>query len=94
MSLTAQTIPFAGGNDSARVIFGLSMAKQAKGLVDGEIPWIITSAFYDAINVSDFYAIHAEYDGYILEAENNYVAIYYGDNPDEAMDGRFKYCCL
>ena len=86
MSLTAQTIPFAGGNDSARVIFGLSMAKQAKGLVDGEIPWIITSAFYDAINVSDFYAIHAEYDGYILEAENNYVAIYYGDKPDEAMD--------
>lgn len=84
MSLTAQTIPFAGGDDSARVIFGLSMAKQAKGLVDGEIPWVITSAFYDALTVSDFYAIHAEKDGYVLEAENNYILMYYGDDPNQA----------
>lgn len=80
MSMTAQTIPFAGGDDSARVIFELSMAKQAKGLVDGEEPWVTTSAFYDVLKTSDFYAIHAEKDGTVIEAKDTFVAVIYDED--------------
>lgn len=86
MSLTAQTIPFAGGDDSARVIFGLSMAKQAKGLVDGEEPWITTSAFYDVLQMSDFYAIHAEKDGVVVEVTDTFVAMLYDDDKVDGED--------
>lgn len=78
-SMTAQTIPFAGADDSARVIFGLSMAKQAKGQVDGQIPLVNTNAFYDLPRTSDYYMIHAEKDGIVQEVSNDFVAVLYDD---------------
>ena len=93
MSMTAQTIPFAGGNDSARVIFGLGMAKQAKGQVDGQAPLIITNAFYNLPMTSDFYMLHAEKDGVVREVANDYVVVAYDDeitSPDD-MDNVRMY---
>lgn len=85
----ATTIPFQGADDSARVIFGLSMAKQAKGLVKGDIPRIITSGFRDIPRISPYYMIQAEYDGVVLEARGGTVVMQY-DNIPEPKVYRFK----
>ncbi|MBQ2885847.1 MAG: hypothetical protein IJE43_19150 [Alphaproteobacteria bacterium] len=85
-SMTARSIPYAGGNDSARVIFGLSMAKQAKGEVDGQKPGVVTSAFYDVLLTSDFYSLHAEKDGEVLEVANNYITVLYDADGTEETD--------
>ena len=76
-SLTATTIPFQGADDSARVVFGLSMCKQAKALVNPEVPIVMTSAFSSIPRQSPFYMIHAEDDGIILEASSGSILMKY-----------------
>lgn len=87
-SLTATSIPFQGANDAARVIFGLSMAKQAKGLVEPEVPRVLTSAFIDAPRKSDYYMLMAEGEGTVVEASVGYIAILYDNG--EIKDYKYR----
>lgn len=81
-SLTAATIPFEGADDTTRVTFELSMCKQAKGLLDPEVPLVITSAFLDAPMVSQYFMVVAEYDGVVEEASAGYIRMYYPEIGD------------
>lgn len=74
---TATTIPFQGANDSARVVFGLSMCKQAKGLLNPEVPIVITEAFKTIPRISPYYMVQAEYDGEVIEARPGSVTMFY-----------------
>ena len=76
-SLAATTVPFQGANDAARVTFGLSMCKQAKGLLNPEVPYVLTSAFYDAPRVSPYFMVQAEYDGIVDEVSASAVSVKY-----------------
>lgn len=81
-SLTISTVPFEGADDAARLTYETSMCKQAKALVKADIPYVSTSAFYDAPNISPYFRIQAEYDGVIKSAYNGGVSILY-DGFDE-----------
>lgn len=76
------TVPFEGADDAARLTYETSMCKQAKALVKSDIPYVSTSAFYDAPNISPYFRIQAEYDGVIKSAYNGGVSILY-DGFDE-----------
>lgn len=77
--LPATTIPFQGANDAARVIFGIGMAKQAKGLLNGEIPIVSTSGFRKIPRKSTYYMICAEYDGEVADVTSGSVTMYYDE---------------
>lgn len=81
-SLVATTIPFQGADDSARVVFETSMCKQAKGLLNSEIPIVGTSAFYDTPYLSSYYMIFAEGEGTVQEVLHSMVVVEY-ENGDE-----------
>lgn len=74
---TATTIPFQGADDSARVVFGLSMCKQAKGLLNPDVPIVMTEAFRNIPRKSPYYMVQAEYDGEVAEAKPGMVTVYY-----------------
>lgn len=75
--IVAITVPFQGADDSARIIFGLSMAKQAKPCHRAEIPIIMTSAYYNIPRKSPYFMVQAEYDGIVIEAYDTCVAVEY-----------------
>ena len=77
ISLACSTIPFQGADDSARVTFEISMAKQAKGLLNPEVPIVLTSAFLDIPRQSPYFMIQAEYDGEIIDIVNGMITVYY-----------------
>lgn len=83
ISLACSIIPFMGADDSARVTFEISMSKQAKALLYAEIPYVLTSAYYDVPRKSPHFMIHAEYNGVVLEAKNTFLVVKYDgiDNP-------------
>ena len=89
LGLVAQTVPFVGADDSTRVSFETSMAKQAKLIVDGDVPLVITSAFVDVPRENTFYQINAEADGEILEVDNEAIIVKY-DNKAEPVSYRFR----
>ncbi len=80
--LVATTIPFQGANDSARVIFGLSMAKQAKPCHRSEVPIVMTSAFYNIPRKSPYFMVQAEYDGVVEEVFPSMITVYYHELND------------
>lgn len=82
LSQAATTVPFIGSDDAARVTFGLSMCKQAKGLLKPEVPLVLTSAFYDIPRKSPFYMINAEYDGIVEDIVNGRITVYYPELND------------
>lgn len=81
-SLTISTVPFEGANDAARLTFETSMCKQAKALVKGDIPYVSTSAFEDALNVSPYFRIQAEHDGVVVDTTNGFISVQYDGCPD------------
>lgn len=76
-SYTCTTVPFAGSDDSARLSFGTSMVKQAKGLVEANIPRVCTTGFLNICNKNTFYKIFAEDDGKVLGISNVSVTVRY-----------------
>lgn len=86
--LPATTIPFQGANDAARVIFGIGMAKQAKGLVDAEIPIVGTSGFKRIPRKSTYYMICAEYDGEVEDVTDGSILMYY---PEVNIHRSYEY---
>lgn len=72
--------PFVGANDAARVSFGASMVKQSKPLIDPEIPYVITSGFYNIPNATEFFKVHAEGPGTVKAVTGNFVAVQYDDS--------------
>lgn len=76
-SIACTTVPFAGADDAARVSFGLSMVKQTKGLVKGEIPLVCTTGFFNIPNMNTFYKIFAEEDGSVLYVSNKSITVRY-----------------
>ena len=76
-SLTATTVPFEGADDPTRVIFGLSMCKQARGLVNPEVPIVLTSGFIDIPRRSPYYMIQAEDYGYVDEVDGSSIRMVY-----------------
>lgn len=89
ISLACSIIPFMGADDSARVTFEISMSKQAKALLYAEIPYVLTSAYYDVPRKSPHFMIHAEKNGVILEARNTFIVVKY-DNTKEPVKYDFK----
>lgn len=77
ISLACSTIPFQGADDSARVTFEISMAKQAKGLLNPEVPIVLTSAFIDIPRQSPYFMVQAEYDGEVVDIVDGMVTMYY-----------------
>mgnify|MGYP001056605049 FL=1 len=75
--VVATTIPFQGADDSARVIFGLSMAKQAIALANAEVPIVMTSGFIDIPRMSTYFMIQAEYNGVVTDANSRRVVVQY-----------------
>lgn len=76
-SAATTTIPFAGADDATRVSFGLSMVKQAKGLVNGEIPLVCTTGYLNIPNMNDYYKIFAEKDGRVISVNPGSLTILY-----------------
>lgn len=81
-SVTASTIPFIGHDDSTRVSFGLNMCKQAKGLVDPDIPRILTKAFRDIPLLNNKFLCVANRDGTVENVTTNSVTVRYDDNDE------------
>lgn len=76
-SYACTTIPHAGSDDAARVQFGLSMVKQAKGLIEGEIPIVCTTGFTNIVNKNTFYKIFAEHNGRVDIVNSNMIVVSY-----------------
>jgi len=65
VSWASSTIPFFGANDGMRAIFGVSQAKQAKGIIQPEAPHVMTPASINIPRMNNQYCIFAEADGYV-----------------------------
>ena len=65
LSMAAGNVLFLGSNDSARAIFGIAQAKQAKGLVDPDIPLCMTSANLIYPHLNQEFAYFAKDDGFV-----------------------------
>ena len=89
--LPATTIPFQGANDAARVIFGISMAKQAKPLLSPEVPIVMTSAFYNIPRKSPYFMIQAEFDGIVEEATAGTIVMLYETGNSNEMLKEYNY---
>jgi len=85
ISLACAIMPFAGSNDSARITFEISMSKQAKGLLYNEVPYVLTSAYYDVPRKSPHFMVHAEHDGEVLEANSVRVVVQYDNMPEPTV---------
>lgn len=91
-SHVASTVPFIGANDSTRITFGVSMAKQTKSLVNGEKPIVATTAFHNIARLLRSFAIVAESDGIVQNILERQIIVKY----DEPFHGdicpiRYKY---
>lgn len=80
ISIAATTVPFIGSDDAARVTFGLSMVKQAKGLIYGEIPYVCTTGFLNIPNRNHFFQIVAKGYGKVLKANEFSMVVQYNDD--------------
>lgn len=80
-SIACTTVPYAGADDATRVSFGMSMVKQAKGLVNGEVPIICTTGFLNIPNMNTYYKIFAEKSGRVTSVSSMQVVIKYDDEP-------------
>lgn len=84
LSLATSIIPFMGSDDSVRVTFEVSMSKQAKALQNAEVPYVMTSAYFDAVRKSPYFMIHAEHNGTVLDVTASQVVMQY-DGIDEPV---------
>lgn len=91
MSLTTATIPFIGADDAARVTFADSMFKQAKGLVNPEVPYVMTSAYIDVLMRSPHFMIHAEKDGVVKNVHSSVIEVLY-DGEKEPKAYSYNQC--
>lgn len=77
LSWATATIPFMGSNDAVRATFGIAQTKQAKGLVDPDVPRIMTSANKIIPRLNTNFCIFAEDDGVILKADREHIVVLY-----------------
>lgn len=87
-SVACSTVPFAGSDDAARISFGMSMVKQAKGLVNPEVPLICTTGFMNIPNMNTFYKIFAEKDGRVDVVKSKIIVVRY-DGEDKPTTYEF-----
>ena len=66
LSWATATIPCLGSNDPARVIFGVSQIKQAKGLVMSDEATVSTPAARNIIRMNEEYCIFAKGPGTVM----------------------------
>lgn len=88
-SIACTTVPYAGSDDAARVSFGLSMVKQAKGLVRGETPIVCTTGFLNIPNMNTYYKIFAEGNGRIDVVTSTMIVVRY-DGESEPVKYTFE----
>ena len=98
LSWATSTVPFMGANDAARVVFGVSFAKQAKGLVAPERPRMATRTGAMIPRMNHQYFIEAEDDGVVVSITRNkssmtnkvVLAVHY--NSQDPLDGtRYEF---
>lgn len=82
-SIATTTVPYPGSDDAARVSFGMSMVKQAKGLIKGEIPIVCTTGFQTIPNMNTFFKIFAEEDGRVLTIRSGSIVVRYAGSAKE-----------
>lgn len=82
VSWATSTIPFMNSNDAVRVAFGVAQTKQAKGLVNSEVPCVMTSANKIIPKLNRSYCIFAERDGTVFDVTQEVVAILYDGDSD------------
>lgn len=87
-SIACTTVPFAGSDDAARISFGMSMVKQAKGLVNAEVPLVCTTGFLNIPNMNTFYKIFAEKNGRVDVVKNRMIVVRY-DGEDQPTTYEF-----
>lgn len=87
-SIACTTVPFAGSDDAARISFGMSMVKQAKGLVNPEVPLVCTTGFMNIPNMNTFYKIFAEKDGRVDVVKSRIIVVRY-DGEDQPTTYEF-----
>jgi DNA-directed RNA polymerase beta subunit len=84
-SVACTTVPFAGSDDAARLSFGMAMVKQAKGLVNGEVPLICTTGFMNIPNMNTYYKIFAEKDGRVDVVNAKLIVVRYDGDTQPTM---------
>lgn len=67
LSWAAQAVPFLGSNDAARAVFGIGQSKQAKGIVDPEVPLAMTKANLMIPRLNKEFALIAKHDGVVVD---------------------------
>lgn len=90
LSPTATTIPFIGSDDSARVSYELNMARQARNIVNREVPYIIAPGVRLIPRMTTCFQINAEYDGVVVAVTDSYVTVDYGEYGDTTYDYETK----
>ena len=73
LSWVTSAIPFAGNNDAARVTFACAQMKQAKGLVNPEEPFVMTSAYRLIPKLNNKY-------GYVVKDDTTAISLNCQDN--------------
>lgn len=77
LSPAAALIPFAAGNDSARITFGINLMTQSIYLQKGEVPLVSTSMYKKVFDYSNDFVIRAEDDGVVEEIRHDSLALLY-----------------
>lgn len=81
LSPTAMLIPFASGDDAARVSFGLGLIRQSVGVQHSEVPLVTTSMYKTIFDYSDDYIVKAKASGTVVAIESDTLILQY-DNSD------------
>lgn len=91
LSWASSTIPYMSSNDAARAVFAVAQEKQAKGLVEPDEPYVMTSAYEQFVWLNDKFGIISKCRGIVRQIsydlkENTYSIFIATDKlgtPDE-----------
>lgn len=67
LSWASSTIPYMSSNDAARAVFAVAQEKQAKGLVETDEPYVMTSAYEQLVWLTDRFGIISKCDGTVSQ---------------------------